>query len=152
MAGQFLVSRGDRETFCSEDELRGMAARGQLQPGDLVYHPVLGRWLYAKEVEEVRQQIIDQRSLGQPEPEAPQPNAEAMLGFILGVLGHLPLVGVACCLLGIYFSGQGLRRAAAIKNAGLGLAMAGMVLSVVFLVPAAFCGALFWALAFQPAF
>ena len=27
---------------------------GCSQPGDLVYHPMLGRWLYAREVEEVR--------------------------------------------------------------------------------------------------
>ena len=43
MAGQFVVTRGGRDTFCSEDELKSLAKKGQLQPGDLVYHPTLGR-------------------------------------------------------------------------------------------------------------
>jgi hypothetical protein len=147
MSGQFVVTRGGRDTFCSEDELKSMAKKGMLSPGDLVYHPTLGRWLYAREVEEVKAQVAAAVSLGRPAASMTmQPtNGEAIAGFILGVLGHLPVLGLISCLLGIYFSSKGLKRAAQLENAGHGLAVAGMVLSIVFLVPATACGALFLA-------
>ncbi len=144
MAGQFIVTRGGRESFHTEDELIGLAGRGQLSAGDLVYHPILGRWLYAREVEEVRDSMDQALTLGRPVPTslAAPPNPEAVAGFILGVLGHLPLIGLPSCLLGIYFAGRGLRRSVASENSGHGLAVAGMVLSLVFLVPATACAAI----------
>ena len=144
MTGQFIVTRNGRETFMSEEELRRTAARGQLGQGDLVYHPVLGRWLYAREVEEVRAEMAQAIALGRPVAPlvAEMPNGEAIAGFVLGVLGHVPLIGFLCCLLGIYFSSRGLKRAALMENRGHGLAVAGMVLSIVFLVPATACGAI----------
>ena len=147
MAGQFVVTRGGRDTFCSQDELRGMAKRGLLLPGDLVYHPTLGRWLYAREVEEVRADVEAARRLGMPElPMNPlATNGEAIAGFVLGILGYVPIVGFLCCLFGIYFSSRGLKRAALIDNSGHGLAVAGMVLSLVFLIPATACSAVFLA-------
>ena len=147
MAGQFVVTRNGRDSFCTEEELRKLAARGQLSTGDLVYHPVLGRWLYAREVEEVRAELAQAEHLGRAlPPTAPlDSNGEAIAGFILGVLGHLPLVGFVCCLLGIYFSSRGIKRASLLENRGHGLAVAGMVLSILFLVPATACGAVFLA-------
>jgi hypothetical protein len=144
MAGQFVVTRGGRDTFCTEDELKAIAKKGQLAPGDLVYHPMLGRWLYAREVEEVKALVAAAAELGMPAtPVQVLPtNGEAIAGFILGILGHLPLLGFICCLLGIYFSRRGLKRATQLDNAGHGLAVAGMVLSIVFLVPATACGAM----------
>jgi hypothetical protein len=144
MAGQFVVTRGGRDSFCTEEELRAQAKDGLLQPGDLVYHPTLGRWLYAREVEEVRADVDAARDLGRAIDPATAlaSNGEAIAGFILGILGYLPLVGFVCCLLGIYFSSRGLRRAALIENSGHGLAVAGMVLSIVFLIPATACGAM----------
>lgn len=144
MAGQFVVTRGGRDTFCDEDELKALAKKGQLLPGDLVYHPTLGRWLYAREVEEVSALVAAAADLGRPvAPLQVLPtNGEAIAGFILGILGHLPLLGFVCCLLGIWFSRRGLKRAATMDNAGHGLAVAGMVLSIVFLVPATACGAM----------
>ncbi len=144
MAGQFIVTRGGRESFVTEAELVGLAGRGQLAAGDLVYHPILGRWLYAREVEEVREPMTQALVLGRPMPTtlAPPANPEAVAGFILGVLGHLPLIGLPACLLGIYFAGRGIRRAVASENSGHGLAVAGMVLSLVFLVPATACAAI----------
>jgi hypothetical protein len=147
MAGQFVVTRGGRDSFCTEEELRRLATKGLLANGDLVYHPVLGRWLYAREVEEVRAELTGAQGLGRPMPTtalAP-PNGEAIAGFILGILGHLPLLGLACCLLGIYFSGRGIKRAMVLEHSGHGLAVAGMVLSIVFLVPASACAAIFLA-------
>src|SRR4051812_45708727 len=137
MAGQFIVTRNGRETFLSEEELRRTAARGQLSQGDLVYHPVLGRWLYAREVEEVRPEMAQATALGRPVSPLPAetPNGEAIAGFVLGVLGHVPLIGFLCCLCGIYFSSRGLKRAALMENRGHGLAVAGVVLSIVFLGP-----------------
>jgi hypothetical protein len=145
MAGQFVVTRGGRDTFCSEDDLKSLAGKGQLQPGDLVYHPTLGRWLYAREVEEVRELVAAAEHLGKPAaPMTMVPsNGEAIAGFIFGILGYVPLLGFICCLLGIYFSSRGLKRAQQIENSGHGLAVAGMVLSIVFLVPATACGAIF---------
>jgi hypothetical protein len=145
MAGQFVVTRGGRDSFCTEEELRLLAARGLLAVGDLVYHPVLGRWLYAREVEEVREQMTAAAQLGKPAPPTPaQVNGDAVAGFVLGLLGYVPLVGLICCLLGIYFSGRGLKQAAVLENSrGHGLALAGMVLSIVFLLPATACSAIF---------
>jgi hypothetical protein len=148
MAGQFVVTRGGRDSFCSEEELKRTAARGLLADGDLVYHPRLGRWLYGREVEEVRAEMAAAKGLGRPlaRTALPQPNGEAIAGFILGVMGHVPLLGFVCCLLGIYFSGRGIKRAMVIENSGHGLAVAGMVLSIVFLVPATACAAIFLAM------
>ena len=144
MAGQFVVTRNGRDSFCTEEELRNLAATGRLAAGDLVYHPVLGRWLYAREVEEVKRELGDATQLGRPQlpMAAPQSNGEAIAGFILGILGHLPLVGLVCCLLGIYFSSRGLKRASLLDHRGHGLAVAGLVLSIIFLIPATACGAL----------
>jgi hypothetical protein len=147
MAGRFVVTRNGRDTFLEEEELKREAARGLVGVGDLVYHPVLGRWLYAREVEEIRAEMGQAATLGRPAP-LPIPldsNAEAIAGFVLGVLGHLPLVGFVFCLLGIFFSSRGLKRASQLANRGHGLAVAGMVLSIVFLVPATACSAMFFA-------
>ncbi len=143
--GQFVVTRNGRDSFCTEEELKKLAARGQLSPGDLVYHPVLGRWLYAREVEEVKAELAQGAILGLPTTLAPPApvNGPAITGFVLGVLGHLPLLGVVACILGIYFSHLGLKRAAVLDNRGHGLAVAGMVLSIVFLIPATACSAAF---------
>jgi hypothetical protein len=145
MAGQFVVTRGGRDTFCGEEELKSLAKKGQLSPGDLVYHPTLGRWLYAREVEEVRELVEAAQMLGRPPvPGQMQPaNGEAIAGFILGILGHLPVLGLLCCALGIFFSSRGLKRAAVTEGSGHGLAVAGMVLSLVFLVPQTACNAMF---------
>lgn len=145
MAGQFIVTRNGRDSFCTEEELRKQAERGLLAQGDLVYHPVLGRWLYAREVEEVRPEMEGAASLGRVVAAAPpvEPNGDAVAGFVLGVLGHLPVVGLICCVLGIYFSGRGVGRAAELENRGHGLAVAGMVLSIIFLVPAMVTSAVF---------
>jgi len=150
MAAQFIVTRNGRDSFCTEDELRREAARGLVAAGDLVYHPVLGRWLYAREVEEIRVELQAAASLGRPLLGAPSVdlNGEAIAGFVLGMLGVLPLVGLITCLLGIAFSAKGLRRAALLDSRGHGLAVAGMVLSIVYLVPQAACTAGMFAGAF----
>ncbi len=147
MAGQFVVTRGGRDSFCSEDELKALAKKGQLLPGDLVYHPTLGRWLYAREVEEVRALVAAAEELGKPAPTLVvlPTNNHAIAGFVLGILGYVPIIGFLCCLFGIYFSSRGLKRAAMIENSGHGLAVAGMVLSLVFLIPATACSAVFLA-------
>ncbi len=144
MAGQFLVTRGGRQSFYDQEQLRALASRGQLERGDLVYHPVLGRWLYAREVEEVRGELEDALKLGRPGELAIKPSSsgEALTGFILGTLGYLPVIGLLCCLGGIYFSAIGLKHAREIGMSN-GLAVAGMVLSIVFLIPATACAAVF---------
>src|SRR5262245_17279053 len=120
MAGLFVVTRGGRDSFCTEEELKQRASAGQLANGDLVYHPRLGRWLYGREVEEVKSEMAAAIELGQPVNSAAlvPANQEAIAGFILGVLGHLPLFGFACCLFGIYFSGRGIKRAMTLENSG----------------------------------
>jgi hypothetical protein len=143
----FLLTRGDRETFHTVDELRELTRSGLVARGDLVYHPTLGRWLYAHEVEEVKLELSTALTLGQPQALAPAElvNSEAVAGFILGLLGYLPLFGLLCCLCGIYFSERGLKRASELGNRGQALAVAGLVLSLAFLVPAAACDAMFLA-------
>jgi hypothetical protein len=105
---------------------------------------MLGRWLYAREVEEVRPELQAATALGRPAPVAPvavAPPASglAVAGFVFGLLGIVPVLGAIACLLGLYFSGRGLR---APDGRSQGLAIAGLVLSIVFLLPAAACGAL----------
>jgi len=142
---RFAVTRGDREAFYTEEGLRDLARGGLLARGDLVFHPVLGRWLYAREVEEVRAEMESALTLGQPAPLSPAEavNSDAVAGFILGMLGYVPVLGLLCCLCGIYFSERGLQRAEhQIEKRGQTLAIAGMVLSLAFLVPAAACDAL----------
>jgi len=93
----------------------------------------------------VRELVAAAQTLGQPTaPVQVLPsNGEAIAGFIFGILGYVPVLGFICCLLGIFFSSRGLKRAAQLENSGHGLAVAGMVLSIVFLVPATACGAIF---------
>jgi len=141
---EFVVTRGGRESFHDEASLRRLAASGMLAPGDLVYHPLLGRWLYAREVEEVRGEMASQLQLGRPLPAAlaGEPhNAWAVAGFVCGLFGMVPLVGVVACVLGLYCSGRGMR-AAQQGGGGQALAVVGLVLSIIFLLPAMACGAL----------
>jgi hypothetical protein len=144
---RFVVVRGDRECFCSEEELRALARGGLIQRGDLIYHPILARWLYAREVEEIRGEVEGALVLGKPQMLEPldAANTDAVAGFILGMLGYLPVLGLICCLAGIYFSERGLRKSGELGRRGQALAVAGMVLSLAFLVPAAACDALFLA-------
>jgi hypothetical protein len=150
---RFIVQRHGRETFVAARELKQLAERGLLERGDLVYHPTLGRWLYAREVEEIRPEMDASTALGRPAapPVTAPSNPEAIAGFVLGVMGHLPLVGLFCCILGLYLSSRGIRRAAELGSRGQGLAVAGMVLSILFLVPATACSALLVSALLSPA-
>jgi hypothetical protein len=98
-------------------------------------------------VEEVRPEMEAALTLGQPAPLQPGDavNSDAVAGFILGMLGYMPVLGLLFCLCGIYFSERGLRKASELSQRGQALAVAGMVLSLAFLVPAAACDALFLA-------
>jgi hypothetical protein len=145
MAAEFVVTRGGRDTFHDEASLKRLAASGMLAPGDLVYHPMLGRWLYAREVEEVRAEMRAAARLGQPASPTVirrRSNSDAVAGFVLGLVGMVPVFGTLACLLGLYFSGRGLRRSAALDGQGQALSIAGLALSIVFLMPAVACGAL----------
>lgn len=140
MAGQYVLTRNGRDTFVGESELRKMAASGLVQPGDLVYHPVLGRWLYARELEEIRDEMAKAATLGRPEVIAPtESNPESVAGLVLGILGHIPFIGLAACIIGIVFSLRGLKKAGQLQGRGHGLAIAGLVLSIVFLLPQTAC-------------
>jgi hypothetical protein len=59
---------------------------------------------------------------------------------VCGLLGLTPFwVGMALCILAIVFSAIGLSRAGRLAGAGKGLAIAGLVLGILFLGPAS-CG------------
>ena len=146
MAGEFVVTRNGRDTFHDEASLRAQAERGLLAPGDLVYHPLLGRWLYAREVEEIRPTLEQATALGRPVAalvpvRRGESNPWAVAGFSLGLAGMVPFLGILSSLLGLYFSGRGLREAM-VTGRGQGLAVVGLVLSVIFLLPAMACGLL----------
>jgi hypothetical protein len=138
---EFVVTRGGRESFHDEASLKKLAASGLLLPGDLVYHPLLGRWLYAREVEEVRREMAESSALGQPVAPAiappPTGNPWAVAGFVCGILGMVPLFGVLACIIGLYCSARGLH-----QKTGQPLAVVGLVLSILFLLPAVACGVL----------
>lgn len=138
MNGHFLVSRGVRDVFVTETELRQQAAAGLLTPADRVYHPVKG-WLYAREVAEVEGALRAGQLRGKrPPPESVvlvPPNADAIAGFLLGALGIVPFVGLVLSGLGLYFSGRGLRLSQLAYGSGYRLALVGLLLSLVLFLP-----------------
>lgn len=146
MSGQFLVSRGGREIFCSEDELKQQARRGLLARSDRVFHPQLGRWLYAREVAEVEGDLLRAEQLGRlAVPESVvlvPPNGQAMTGFLLGALGVVPFAGLVLSGLGLYYSGRGLSVAQQRYGSGHRLAVAGMLVSLAFFLPQLFAALL----------
>lgn len=151
MTGQFVVTRNGRDTFHDEASLRTLADGGGLSPGDLVFHPTLGRWLYARDVAELRAPlarslvVAGSRALdGSERVPNLRDNSHAIAGFVLALLGQVPVLGVLSCVLGIYFSARGLQRAGTLGS-GQGLAIAGLVVSIALLVPAAACAAIVFA-------
>ena len=55
MPSEWIVRIGDRDyPVDGLQQLQAWTAEGRVQPSDYVYHPTLERWLYAKEVEELR--------------------------------------------------------------------------------------------------
>jgi hypothetical protein len=56
----WIVQRDGNETSVPNTEsLKGWAKRGGVKPSDLVFHPVLQRWMYAQDVLELRDCLID---------------------------------------------------------------------------------------------
>jgi hypothetical protein len=137
--GEFVVTRGGRESFHDEESLRRLAAAGQLDPGDLVYHPMLGRWLYAREVEEVREELRRATALGRPVAAAPAmrrpANHHAEAGFALALFGIVPLLGLVTTLFAVGLCVSGLFRAGALGGRGRALAITGLALSILFVLP-----------------
>lgn len=138
MTGTWLIQQRGRERFASDDELRRMARGGTLDPGDLVYHPFLGRWLYAREVEEVGVELDGARALGRRR--APDVlcgeayNDAAVAGFTLGVLAIVPVFGIACALAGLPLSLRGIGRARRLGGTDRRFAVVGLVLALASLV------------------
>lgn len=133
MAGSWLVQQKGRESFVSQDDLKGLARGGKIDPGDLVYHPILGRWLYARQVEEIGGELREATELGQPGApgRAPLPhNDAAVAGFTLAVLAVVPVFGVLCALIGLPLSLRGLRRSRSIGGVDRRFAIAGVALSL----------------------
>ena len=132
MAGTWLVQQKGRENFVTPDELKQLARGGKLEPGDLVYHPVLGRWLYARQVEEIGGEMRQALELGRAlPPGAPivHHNDSAVAGFTLGVLSVVPVFGILCALVGLPLSVRGIRRSRAIGGADRRFAIAGLALA-----------------------
>ena len=133
MAGTWLVQQKGRENFVSPDELKSLAKGGKLEPGDLVYHPILGRWLYARQVEEITSEMQDAMDLGKVAVAgrpAIEHNDSAVAGFTLGVLAVVPVFGILCALVGLPLSALGIRRSRAIGGIDRRFAIAGVALSV----------------------
>lgn len=149
-SGQYILTRGARDIFISEKDLRQQARRGLLLPGDRVYHPVLGRWLYAREVAEVEGEMHLASRLGRhkvPEEVVLVPaNTQAIAGFILSVMGCLPFAGFVCGLAGLALSARGLSRAQLSYGSGHRLATAGVIVALCTMAPQ--LALLVWALSF----
>lgn len=146
-SGRYMVTRGVRDIFLDEDELRQQARGGLLRAQDLVFHPRLGRWLYARDVAEVEVELRRGAALGRPQPEGVMlvpVNQSALWGLILGTLGHVPILGLIPAGLGLYFSGRGLVKAQELHGSGGRLAVAGLLVSLLFLLPQLCAAALLW--------
>src|SRR4051812_22247292 len=86
---QFIVTRSERDQFCTLEELRTLARDGKLAPGDLVYHPQLGRRMYAREVEEIREELTAGATLGRAQKivlKAPRRLAVGTLGIVCALV------------------------------------------------------------------
>ena len=67
-------------------------------------------------------------------------NGYAIAGLVCGLLGLFPFwIGFILCVLAIVFSGIGLSHASRYGGVGRGPAVAGLVLGILFIVPAS-CG------------
>lgn len=79
-------------------------------------------------------QIIQQNNI-QSTPINPVSNGMAIAGFVLGLLGLLTSGYVVIFqILGLIFSIHGLKKATLLKGRGKGLAIAGLILSIISLV------------------
>lgn len=142
--GLFLYSRGGRDYFLSLDDLRGRARCGLVQAGDRVYHPGLGRWLYAQEVAELRPALGMGKSEGGESGVLLVPvNGAAVAALCCAVLGALPVLGVPLLVSGVALGTLGRRRAAALYGSGGRMARAALWLCVGLLLAQ---GALGWVL------
>jgi len=133
MAGSWLVQQKGRENFVTPDELKSLARSGKIEPGDLVYHPVLGRWLYARQVEEIVPEMQTAAELGKlalPGQPLVLHNDSAVAGFTLGVLAVVPVFGILCALVGVPLSFVGIRRSRTIGGIDRRFAIAGLALSL----------------------
>lgn len=141
----WLLQQQGRESFVSIEELRRLAQSGRVDPGDLVYHPTRARWLYARDIEELAGQFGTARGALVPVTSAPSTalapapasgalatahNDAAVAGFTLGVLGIIPVLGVACALVGLPLSLRGMRRANELGGSDRRFAVAGFVLTL----------------------
>ncbi|HEX2573010.1 MAG TPA: hypothetical protein VH877_25885 [Polyangia bacterium] len=157
MMETWLVQQQGRETFLTQEELGRWARAGQIASGDLVFHPLQGRWLYASQVDEIRQLVEAPATRGDmaapeargdmaaPEARALVPygraqmalatdggphNDAAIAGFTLSLLGIIPLFGAVCALVGLPLSLRGVHRAQALGGTDRRFAIAGMVMSL----------------------
>lgn len=152
----WLLQQQGQESFVSLEDLRRLARAGRLAPSDLVFHPQQSRWLYLRDVEELRGDLATAAPMGGAPSRALVPRAaaapglvptagaalapsdrsndSAIAGFTLGVLSVIPVLGVACALVGLPLSVRGMRRG---EQPGVGdrkVAIAGMVLALTSLV------------------
>jgi hypothetical protein len=142
----WLVQQQGRETFLTREELERWARARQIAAGDLVYHPLQGRWFYASQVDEIRQALssvaaevaaAETRALvpAGRSPAALVPadsgphNDAAIAGFTLSLLGIIPLFGAVCALVGLPLSLRGVHRAQTLGGTDRRFAIAGLVLS-----------------------
>lgn len=148
MTDTWLVQQQGGETFLTHEELERWARTGQLATGDLVYHPLQGRWLYASQVDEIRSMLeapAPRRETATREayslvPAGRSPmalaadsgphNDAAIAGFTLSLLGIIPLFGAVCALVGLPLSVRGVHRAQALGGTDRRFAIAGMVMSL----------------------
>ncbi len=135
MNGHFIVSRGARDVFLTEQELLQQASAGLLSPIDRVYHPLKG-WLYAREVAEVEAALLESTLRGKrapPDSVVLVPvNRFAIAGFLLGALGVVPFLGLIFSGLGLYCSARGLGASQLTYGSGYGLSAVGLLLSLLF--------------------
>jgi hypothetical protein len=69
--GGWAIKRGTREVAIPDEAtLRKWADEGRFNPGDLIFHPTLQRWLYAQDVLEIRGVFQETDGATTPSPAA----------------------------------------------------------------------------------
>lgn len=94
----WIIKRGAREVpIPDEATLRKWADEGRFNPGDLIFHPDLQRWLYAKDVLEIQSACPKQTTITPPSattspsstvPSARQPTNAVTDDFIIRQAGQ----------------------------------------------------------------
>lgn len=99
---EWKIKKGSDEFPCPDiPTLKQWAAEGRILKEDYVFNPVLGQWLYARDVAEIQANFVTTKNQAQAQDLKKIAIALAILGAVFTLLapplGVLLLLGAATC-------------------------------------------------------